>query len=63
MTPVLHALQTWRKKSEGKGLIIHKDNTGVVNSLENISIRRPTIDALREVTMIIALEDIIIESH
>ena len=63
MTAVLHALQTWRKEFKDKRLIIHGDNTGVVNGLENTSIRGPAIDALREMTMILALEDIIIESH
>lgn len=59
----MHALQTWRKKFKGKRLIIYRDNTGVVNGLENTFIRGPAIDVLREVTMILALEDIIIESH
>lgn len=35
----------------------------MVNSLKNISIRGPAIDALRDVAMIIALKDIVIESH
>ena len=63
MTAVLHALQKWRHEFRGVRLIIHGDNTGVVNGLKNTSIRGPAIDALREIALILALEDIIIESH
>lgn len=63
MMAVLHALQKWGHVFEGTRLVIHGDNTGVVNGLENLSIRGPALDALREAIMILAVRDIVIESH
>lgn len=62
MMAVLHALQLWAPKLERTRLIIHGDNTGVVNGLQNLSIRGPALDPLREIAMILALRDIVIES-
>lgn len=63
MMAVLQALQQWASKFEGARLIIHGNNTGVVNGLENLSIRGPALDPLREAVMILALRDIVIESR
>lgn len=60
---VLHALQKWTREFEGTQLIIHGDNTGVVNGLKNLSIKGPALDPLRDAIMILALRDIVVESH
>lgn len=62
MMAVLHALQLWAHEFEGARLIIHGDNTGVVNGLQNLSIRGPALSPLREIAMILALRQITIES-
>ena len=58
---VLHALHMWGHIFEGARLIIHGDNTRVVNGLENFSIKGPALDPLRRAIMILALRDIVIE--
>lgn len=63
MMAVLHALQLWAQEFEGALLIIHGDNTGVVNGLQNLSIRGPALKPLQEIAMILALHDIVIESR
>lgn len=60
---VLHALQKWAQEFEGTQLIIHGDNTGVVNGLRNLSIRGPALDPLRKAVMILAVQNIVVESH
>lgn len=63
MMAVLHAVQQWAAEFEGAQLIIHGDNTGVVNGLDNLLIRGPALDPLQEVVMILALRDIVVESY
>ncbi|MCJ1470059.1 hypothetical protein MMC07_008704, partial [Pseudocyphellaria aurata] len=58
---VLHALQLWTQALKGAHLKIYGDNTGVVNGLQNHSIRGPALQPLREIAMILALHDITIE--
>lgn len=62
MMAILHALQQWAVKFKGARLIIHGNNTGVVNGLENLSIHGPALDPLQEIIMILALRDIVVES-
>lgn len=63
MMVVLHALQLWTGKFKSAQVIVHRDNTGVVNSLQNLSIRGPALEPLRKIAMILALHDIVIESQ
>lgn len=63
MGAVLHALQKWASEFEGAQLIIHGDNTSVVQGLHNLSMQGPAMSPLREIAMILALRQIVIESH
>lgn len=62
MFAVLHALKTWLPFLAGCRLIIYGDNTGVVQGLKHSSIIGPAMDPLREIVMIFATHDIVIES-
>lgn len=63
MFAVLHALKTWLPFLAGCRLIIYGDNTGVVQGLKHSSIIGPAMDSLREIVMIFATHDIVIESN
>lgn len=60
---VLHALRKWKIKFKGVKLIIHKDNTGVVNGLKNLLIKKLALKLLCNAVIILALQDIVIELH
>lgn len=60
---VLHALQKWTQEFKKARLIIHGDNTGVVNGLKSLAVCGPALDLLQNVIMILALQDIIVESY
>ena len=62
MMAVLHALQQWTNKFKGARLIIHEDNIRVVNGLQNLSMQGPALVPLQEIAMILALQQIVIES-
>lgn len=62
MMAVLHALQQWTNKFKSARLIIHGDNTGVVNGLQNLSMQGSVLVLLQEIAMILALQQIVIES-
>lgn len=53
----------WLEQFEGTWLIIHEDNTSVVNKLKNFSMREPALNSLWNAIMILALWDIVIKSH
>lgn len=63
MLAVLHALHTWLPHFAGCRLVIYGDNTGVVQGLKHSSIEGPAIDPLRDIVMIFAIHDIVIESN
>ena len=59
---VLHALQIWTQEFKSARLMIYEDNTGVLNSLQNLSIWGPALAPLQEIAIILAVQDIVIES-
>ena len=63
MMAVLHALRKWLPIFKGSKLVIYGDNQAVVNGLRNGSIRGPAMKPLRDIAMLLALHDIVIESH
>lgn len=59
---VLHALRLWLPRLRGERVIIYGDNVAVVAGLNKGSIRGGSMALLRDITMLLALEDILIES-
>lgn len=63
MLAVLHALHTWLPHFAGCQLVVYGDNTGVVQGLKHSSIEGPAMDPLRDIVIIFAIHDIVIESN
>ena len=61
MMTILHALRKWLPIFKGSKLVIYGDNQAVVNGLRNGSIRGPAMKPLRDIAMLLALHDIVIE--
>ena len=62
MMAVLHALRKWLPILKDPNLS-YGDNQAVVNGLRNGSIRGPAMKPLRDIAMLLALHDIVIESY
>ena len=61
MREVLEALRQWLPHFEGNKVIIHCDNQAVCSGLIKGTIHGPAMAPLRDVVMLFALHDIIVE--
>lgn len=63
ITAILHTLQRWLPIIKGSCLILYCDNFAVAKGVEKTSIRGNAMHALRAITMLVAINDVKIESH
>ena len=61
MIAVLYTLRQWRSKLAGARVVIYCDNQAVVNGISHTSIHGQAIAPLRDIVLILASDDILLQ--
>ena len=61
MMAVLYALRQWRSKLAGTRVVIYCDNQAVINGISHTSIHSQAMAPLRDIVLILASDDILLQ--